>query len=190
MTDTRLSPGSERAALGCLGNDAPCQHFRGTGNPCLECVDAASRYDAARCSPDVAATPPHISEEERHAIGHARYQVEQAKASLVNSDCCFDYQLVADLLRVIDRASGPAQATPEGVVYRRMYENAIREIAALRTAPLGQSALATLLREYASDLRRNSGGSDDYPLEWAKVTADYLEILIDRASALPSQEHK
>lgn len=49
-------------------------------------------------SPDTA-----ISEEERHAIAHARHQVKRAKESLVNSECCFDYMLVQDLLRVIDR---------------------------------------------------------------------------------------
>lgn len=44
-----------------------------------------------------------------------------------------------------------------------------------------QTKLAVLLREYANDMRRNSSGSDDYPWNWAKATADYLEILIERA---------
>jgi len=42
--------------------------------------------------------------------------------------------------------------------------------------------LADLIKEYARDLRRNSSGSDEYPWEFAKSIADYLEILISRAS--------
>ena len=44
--------------------------------------------------------------------------------------------------------------------------------------------LADLIKEYASDLRRNASGSDEYPWEFAKSIADYLEILISRASAM------
>jgi hypothetical protein len=64
-----------------------------------------------------------------------------------------------------------------------------REPAALAAAPaVGGEALETLIREYARDLRRNSSGGDDYPWEWAKGTADYLEILIGRAQpASPSR---
>lgn len=43
-------------------------------------------------------------------------------------------------------------------------------------------SLATLIMEYARDLRNNPSGSDDYPWEWAKATADYLEILLERSS--------
>ena len=56
-----------------------------------------------------------------------------------------------------------------------------------RSAP-AQCALPDLIREYARDLRRNSSAGDDYPWEWAKATADYLETLIERASALSSTE--
>lgn len=42
------------------------------------------------------------TEEERHAIAHARHQVEQASPE--SPDCCFDFDLVKDLLRVIDRS--------------------------------------------------------------------------------------
>jgi hypothetical protein len=45
--------------------------------------------------------PGELSENERHAIGHARYQVEHATPD--NPDCCFDYELVATLLKIIDR---------------------------------------------------------------------------------------
>jgi hypothetical protein len=41
--------------------------------------------------------------------------------------------------------------------------------------------LAALIQEYARDLRRNSSGGDDYPWEWAKAAANYLETLIDRS---------
>jgi hypothetical protein len=41
--------------------------------------------------------------------------------------------------------------------------------------------LEALVREYIRDLRRNSSGGDDYPWEWAKGTADYLETLLERA---------
>jgi len=51
-------------------------------------------------------------------------------------------------------------------------------------------SLEILIREYARDLRRNSSGGDDYPWEWAKATADYLEILIDRASSVTRPEGK
>jgi len=58
-----------------------------------------------------------------------------------------------------------------------------------RSAP-AQCALPDLIREYARDLRRNSSAGDDYPWEWAKATADYLETLIERASALSSTERR
>jgi hypothetical protein len=41
--------------------------------------------------------------------------------------------------------------------------------------------LAVLIKQYAFDLRRNASGGDDYPYEYAKATADYLEELIKRA---------
>jgi hypothetical protein len=44
-----------------------------------------------------------------------------------------------------------------------------------------RQTLESLICEYARDLRRNSSGGDDYPWEWAKATADYLETLIDRS---------
>lgn len=54
-----------------------------------------------------------VSEEERHAIAHARYQVEQASPE--NPDCCFDFDLVKNLLRVIDRQTvGLAQGYAPG----------------------------------------------------------------------------
>lgn len=44
-----------------------------------------------------------------------------------------------------------------------------------------ETKLAALVLEYARDVRRNSSGSDDYPWEWAKATADYLEELVRRS---------
>jgi hypothetical protein len=41
--------------------------------------------------------------------------------------------------------------------------------------------LEALVREYIRDLRRNSSGGDDYPWEYAKGTAEYLEELVRRA---------
>ena len=42
-------------------------------------------------------------------------------------------------------------------------------------------SLSVLIKQYALDLRRNASGGDDYPYEYAKATADYLEELIKRA---------
>jgi len=44
-----------------------------------------------------------------------------------------------------------------------------------------QTELSVLIKQYATDLRRNASGGDDYPYEYAKATADYLEELIKRA---------
>jgi len=41
--------------------------------------------------------------------------------------------------------------------------------------------LAVLIKQYAIDLRRNASGGDDYPYEYAKATANYLEELVRRA---------
>jgi len=41
--------------------------------------------------------------------------------------------------------------------------------------------LSVLIKQYALDLRRNASGGDDYPYEYAKAAADYLEELIKRA---------
>lgn len=37
------------------------------------------------------------------------------------------------------------------------------------------------IKQYARDLRHNASGGDDYPFEFAKGVADYLETLIKRA---------
>jgi hypothetical protein len=42
-----------------------------------------------------------LSEEERHCIGHAQYQVDRASGD--NPEVCFDYGLIATLLELIDR---------------------------------------------------------------------------------------
>ena len=62
--------------------------------------------------------------------------------------------------------------------------DAIRAVLALRPQADADAKLADLIKEYARDLRRNSSGSDEYPWEFAKSIADYLEILISRASAM------
>jgi hypothetical protein len=38
-------PATPTAGDACLGSNAPCTHFRCTGNLCLECGDVADRYD-------------------------------------------------------------------------------------------------------------------------------------------------
>jgi hypothetical protein len=48
-----------------------------------------------------AQTPAVLSEQQRHAVGHARYQVEHSTPE--NPECCFDYELVATLIGIIDR---------------------------------------------------------------------------------------
>lgn len=79
-------------------------------------------FEAERCADaimgalaETAALRPHTgqpqegwSEEERHAVGHARYQVERATPD--NPEVAFDYTLVATLLRLIDRLSPVPQA--------------------------------------------------------------------------------
>jgi hypothetical protein len=42
--NTRAAPAGNDGA--CLGDNAPCDHFKATGNQCLECTDALRRYDA------------------------------------------------------------------------------------------------------------------------------------------------
>ena len=41
--------------------------------------------------------------------------------------------------------------------------------------------LSEAIKEYARDLRRNSSGGDDYPWEFARGVADYLEVLVARS---------
>jgi hypothetical protein len=53
----------------------------------------------------------------------------------------------------------------------------------------GDTKLAALILEYARDMRRNSSGSDDYPWEWAKATADYLEELVRRSGVTINMNH-
>jgi len=69
---------------------------------------------------------------------------------------------------------------------RNIFTRAVKRLeeilAALAPSAQEGETLETLIREYARDLRRNSSGGDDYPWEWAKATADYLEVLIERAS--------
>lgn len=70
---------------------------------------------AVQCCSAGIATPRRLSPDEVHAIGHARYQVEHATPD--NPDCCFDYELVRNLLDIIDRDvlrfTGAAQAAGE-----------------------------------------------------------------------------
>ncbi len=43
-----------------------------------------------------------LSEQQRHAVEHARYQVNRSSPD--EPECCFDYQLVETLVEMIDRA--------------------------------------------------------------------------------------
>jgi hypothetical protein len=94
---------------GALCPKPPCTAFPDCG--CVAQPDAAATPKATAderwclannisCNdPTVAQTSEaRLSEEERHAIEHARYQVGQA--SIVNLDC----YLVKDLIRALDRA--------------------------------------------------------------------------------------
>lgn len=54
------------------------------------------------------------------------------------------------------------------------------ETKTVETQTVAGRHLADLILEYARDLRRNSSGGDNYPWEYAKGTADYLEELVRR----------
>jgi hypothetical protein len=56
---------------------------------------------------------PEISEQERHAIAHAQHQVDQASPE--KPECSFDYELVATLLRMINRSSEQIASTQTGL---------------------------------------------------------------------------
>jgi len=51
-----------------------------------------------------------LSEQERHAVGHARYQVDHATPD--DPECCFDYELVATLIGVVERLALTPAITP------------------------------------------------------------------------------
>jgi FAD/FMN-containing dehydrogenase len=59
----------------------------------------------------------------------------------------------------------------------------------MATKPKKEIKLAALVLEYARDMRRNSSGGDDYPWEWAKATADYLEELVRRSGVKINMSH-
>jgi len=87
----------------------------------------------------------------------------------------------ARALRILDASR--AVSDPATLAQADAYEECGNELlAALAPSAQEGETLETLIREYARDLRRNSSGGDDYPWEWAKATADYLEVLIERAS--------
>src|SRR6266702_5346289 len=63
-------------------------------------------------APDAGARESLFSEQERHAVGHARYQV--ARATPDNPECCFDYELVGTLIDVVDRLTDPPPQVDSG----------------------------------------------------------------------------
>jgi len=64
----------------------------------------------------------------------------------------------------------------------KSYSEQIVDILMPRLSGLApDQSLSALVKQYAIDLRRNASGGDDYPYEYAKATADYLEELIKRA---------
>ncbi|MCK1577737.1 hypothetical protein [Bradyrhizobium sp. 174] len=107
------------------------KHAGDCTNECHTCVVCSTSDALDKAKQILAALLPHlagvaqavgVSEAERHAIAHARYQSQHA--SPANPDCHFDYELVLDLLRVIDRAPQPSlvsQIEAEARRYASMY---------------------------------------------------------------------
>jgi hypothetical protein len=79
-------------------------------------------------------------------------------------------------------ATGQDQAQiiepPSARVFNELWRSSERELCKLEGRIL----------EYANDLRRNSSGGDDYPWEYAKATADYLETLITTSRTATDKE--
>lgn len=73
--------------------------YRDHGSTTCLCEDVAKA--ALLASPAQSSWQP--SEQEQHAIGHARYQVERATPEF--PEVCFDYELILTLLKIIDRTS-------------------------------------------------------------------------------------
>jgi len=67
--------------------------------------------------------------------------------------------------------AGASIMTPDARIFHELWQSSERE----------RMGLEARILEYASDLRRNSSGGDDYPWEYARATADYLETLIVRS---------
>lgn len=72
-----------------------------------------------------------------------------------------------------------------GELLRKCYAKMV-DVAA---QPPAERKLPELILEYARDLRRNSSGGDDYPWEYAKSTADYLEELVRRSGVEINMNH-
>ena len=91
---------------------------------CTECVKLAISYlqearqllTAPPSDSPGSAHQPQLSEQQRHCVEHARYQVKHATPD--DPECCFDYQLVETLLDIIDAhqpQGGDARGTkPKG----------------------------------------------------------------------------
>ena len=75
---------------------------RAPNRPASERLDRIEEICTSALSSPPAALHAGLSEEERHAVEHARYQVEHATPD--NPECGFDFDLVKDLICAIDRA--------------------------------------------------------------------------------------
>jgi len=85
------------------------------------------------------------------------------------------------LLRELKLVAGAGDVPPKG--HMSLAQRAIDEIERLRghSKISAERGLSVLVKQYALDFRHNASGGDDYPYEYARATADYLEELIKRA---------
>jgi hypothetical protein len=177
-------------------------------------VDAAQEYVARLPMRDAFASPPSVSVPgvEREAIARALYEIQPLDDRLDENGDPIPWDGLASFCKELhyqQAAAAPAQAGADAVRgalaaayklneliagtyilslsdFRYLNDVSTQIKTALASPPPAQAdaKLADLIKEYARDLRRNSSGSDEYPWEFAKSIADYLEILISRASAM------
>ncbi len=83
-----------------------------------------------------------LNENERHAVGHARYQVEHATPE--NPDCWFDYELVATLLSLI--AAPPEQPAATLAMNAQAIADYIYEETTKLDAPISYTASLVMAR--------------------------------------------
>jgi hypothetical protein len=120
-----------------------------------------------------------LSEQQRHAIEHARYQVKHATPD--DPECCFDYQLVETLLDIIDahqpqggdalakarEALKPFALNPGAVSLSKALGHISREhLLAARDALLALEAEPAQLADRLSDIIMMLDAPDAYAREY------------------------